>query len=127
MTEIKRHSEQDRQVVLTHDDIKNIREFYTHFQIPLTDELTKALEHWEKTPIEQITFEDQKRLRAYLAHAISTSEHQLIKDQVFSNIVTLCSKAWYEEQFDLDLEEVLTKPAQSSDLGGGGTEGEAEG
>lgn len=128
MTEIKRHSEQERLVVLTIDDVKNIREFYTHFQVPMSEELKKVLDHWENTPFDKITFDDQKRLRAFLAQSISSSEHALIKDQVFSGIVNLCGKAWYDEQFDLDLEEVLTNKDQSSDLGpaGGAGDGDAD-
>jgi hypothetical protein len=103
-----RHDLNARKVVMTAEDIKNIRDFFTHFKIEIPKPLQSILEVFEKD-ISKVTFDDQIKLRAFIAHTIVDSKHPLLTDKVFENIRKNCDAAWYDAQFDLDLEEVLTE------------------
>jgi hypothetical protein len=104
-----RHCDELKKVVLTADDVKNITEFFDHFKIEMPATLAACITQFKADPA-KFTFEDQKRIRAYLAHAVTTVDHPLIKDNVFANIRTKCDRAYYEAQFDLDLEVILKEP-----------------
>ena len=103
---MERHDLNARKVVMTADDIKNIEEFFNHFKIKMSVGLTKSIEGFKMNPA-GFTFDDQIKLRAYLAHNIVASDHPLITDKVFGNIRANCDKAWFDTQFDMDLEDAL--------------------
>ena len=71
--------------------------------------LGERIASYKKDPRE-FTFEDQKLFRAFIAHAMNTVDHPLVKDDVFKNIRAKCDKAWYDAQFDMDLEKILSAP-----------------
>lgn len=103
---MERHDLNLRKVVMTADDIKNITEFFSHFKIPIPDPLQKMLNKFNESP-GTFTFDDQIRLRAYIAHTMVSSDHPLLTDKVFGNIRANCDKAWYEAQFEMDAEEIF--------------------
>lgn len=94
-------------IVISAEDIKNIEEFFNHFRIEIPDFLQKQLDVFNNNP-NAYTLDDQKLLRAELAHAIVSSDHELMKDGVFSNIVANCDKEWFDTQFNRDFESDLT-------------------
>lgn len=108
MSNIEQHSEEQRKVVLNAEDIKNVREFSSHFQIPMPETLKVEVDKFEKLG-KNYSFEDQKKLRAYIANWMIASSHALFKDPIFDNIRTMSNEAWYEEQFHMDLEEILSE------------------
>lgn len=109
---MERHDPEKKQVVVSADDIKNIEDFFIHFKIPMPAPLESSVLKYKDNPVE-FTFEDQCKLRAYIAYAVTTVDHPLLKDQVFSTIREKCSKAYYDARFDLDLEEVLAESVKA--------------
>ena len=103
---MERHDLNERKVVITADDIKNIAEFFSHFKIKMSVGLIKSIEDFNSNPT-GFTFDDQIKLRAYLAHSIVISDHPLITDKVFNNIRTNCDRVWFDTQFDLDSQELF--------------------
>ena len=106
---MERHDVEKRQVVITADDVKNVNDFFTHFKIEMPVNLRSSIDTFTKDPT-SFTFEDQCKLRAFLAHAVTSVDHVLLKDQVFATIRAKCEKTWFEANFDMDLEKVLTEP-----------------
>lgn len=105
---MERHDLNLRKVVMTPDDIKNIEEFFGHFKIKVPVHLQKVLDKFKGNPT-GFTFDDQCQLRAFIAHTMVSSDHPLLTDKVFGNIRANCDKAWFEAQFDMDVEEVFTE------------------
>lgn len=103
---MQRHDEEKRIVVLTAEDIKNVDDFFTHFKLKAPELILNLVEKMKKDP-KSITFEDQKHFRAAIAYAMNTIDHPLVKDNAFQNIRTKCDKAWYDAQFEMDIEKVL--------------------
>jgi len=106
---MERHDEEKKKVVMTADDFKNVEEFFTHFKIEMPEVLNERIVSYKKDPRE-FSFDDQKLFRAFIAHAMNTVDHPLVKDDVFKNIRAKCEAAWYSAQFDLDLEQMLKEP-----------------
>jgi hypothetical protein len=103
-----RYDEEAQKVVMTADDFKNIEEFFTHFKIPMPELLTAVIAEYRANP-GKFEFDDQRKLRVALAHAVITAEHPLLKDDVFKNIRANCDKAFYDGQFQYDLENILVR------------------
>ena len=106
---MQRHDEEKQVVVLTAEDVKNVKDFFTHFKLKAPDMVTNLIEKMEKDP-KSITFEDQKRFRAAIAYAMNTIDHPLVKDNAFANIRAKCEKAWFDAKFEMDIDEVLREP-----------------
>jgi predicted methyltransferase len=95
-------------VVVGAEDIKNIEEFFSHFRMPMPEALQAQINVFKKDPT-AYTLDQQKLLRVEVAHAIVSSDHELMKDGVFDNITNNCDKEWFESQFQKDMEEVFSK------------------
>jgi len=104
---MERHCEEKKKVVMTADDFKNVEEFFTHFKIEMPELLNERITSYKKDPRE-FSFDDQKLFRAFIAHAMNTVDHPLVKDDVFKNIRTKCDKAWFDAQFDSDITTLLS-------------------
>lgn len=105
---MERHDEEKKNVVISLDDIKNVEDFFTHFKLTMPEMLVKAITDIRANP-SNITFENQKSFRKGIAFAMISIDHPLIKDEAFKAIRDKCETAFYSEQFDKDIEEILTK------------------
>jgi len=101
-------SNEENATLVSGEDIKNIEEFFSHFRIPVPDYLQEQLEVFKADP-NTYTMDKQKMLKSELAHAIVSSDHELMNDGVFANICQKCDKEWFETQFDRDLEDGLSE------------------
>lgn len=106
---MERHDLNLQKVVVTNDDVKNIEEFFNHFKIEMPDSLKQVIEKFKDTP-DSFSFDDQIKLRSFLAHTICSSTHPLLTDKVFDNIRKNCERAWFDAQFDFDVEDVFSEP-----------------
>ncbi len=97
-------TEAPRTVVITPDDCKIPFDFWTHFEIAMQPELKEALDKFAKNP----TIENQENVKYWLTTAISTTDHEAFKDEMFSKITQQCGNISYEMAFDRDLEKTLT-------------------
>jgi hypothetical protein len=107
---MQRHDEEKRVVVLTPEDVKNVEDFFTHFKLQTPPLMQQMLNKFKNADPKTLTFEDQKLFRAALAMSMNTVDHPLVKDQAFANIRSKCEKAWFDAQFDMDIEAVLREP-----------------
>jgi hypothetical protein len=104
--------EQQNKVVITHEDVKNVKDFFSHFNIPLAEYLTTTLNEIENA--EEVTLELQDKMRINIARAIFESEHEIFKDDLFSEVIPNCEKAWFDAQFSQDFEDAMTSDQQGS-------------
>ncbi len=105
--------EKEESVVLTQEDMRNVREFFNHFNITIPTYLDKIIKRVESE--ETITLESQKIFKTILARTISESEHELFKDSLFEEIIPECEKEWYDAQFRQDFEEAMVSPDQTQE------------
>jgi hypothetical protein len=106
---VQRHDEEKRVVVLTPEDVKNVEDFFTHFKLQPPELMRIMLEKFRKDP-KAVTFDDQKLFRAAIAMSMTSIDHPLVKDQAFVSIRTKCDKAYFDAQFDMDIEKALREP-----------------
>ena len=86
------------------EDVKNIMEMYTHFEIPLSERLDKALKDFNAVQ----SIENQRRLRYEACYDICHSTHEVLCDDMFKEMREDCAKIVYEMSFDTDLQEALS-------------------
>ena len=70
------------EIVINKDDARNVRDFFKHFNIKVTDNLNQVCDRIEKLP--EITFGDQHDFKIALCEAMVMSEHPMFKDELFA-------------------------------------------
>ncbi len=108
---MQRHDEEKQVVVLTSEDMKNVKDFFDHFKIETPVAIATMMTRFNADP-KSISFHEQKVFRAHIAHALSTVNHPLVKDKAFANIRIKCDKVWYDAQFDTDVEDLFSQPRE---------------
>lgn len=98
--------EKEKKVVISPEDCNAALDFWRHFNIPIPTELQAALDSFAADP----SFVNQEKVKLEVCRAISTTDHEAFKDEMFSKIVEECEGVTFEMQFDKDFEaEVVTK------------------
>lgn len=99
-------TEQSKTVVVSPEDCNAALDFWRHFNIPIAPELQKALDDFSADP----SFENQEKMKLEVCKAISTTDHEAFKDDMFKRITEECESMTFEMQFDKDFEaEVAVK------------------
>jgi hypothetical protein len=102
-TEVKATDEKENKVVVSAEDCSAALDFWKHFNIPLPTSLEKAVEAFSKDP----SFLNQEAVKLELCKAISTTDHEAFRDEMFSKIVEECGGVAYDMTFDRELDETL--------------------
>lgn len=98
--------EKEKKVVISPEDVNAALDFWRHFNIPITPGLLAAFTNFST----DISFENQELVKFEVCKAISETDHEAFKDDMFSKIVEECAGVTYEMQFDKDLEETVAVP-----------------
>lgn len=95
--------QQKETVNISKEDAKNVKDFFSHFNITFPDYLDNCLKSIESaSEITQFHWTD---LRVNLARALAeNSEHDLLKDELFEEVIPNCQKVWFDQQFKEDFE-----------------------
>lgn len=104
MSENNESQEKQQSVVITADDCNAALDFWRHFNIPIPSELQSAFDAFANNP----SLENQDKVKLEVCRAISETDHEAFKDDMFSKIVEECAAVTYDMQFDKDLEKTLT-------------------
>jgi hypothetical protein len=96
-------AEEVNKVVISPDDCNAALDFWRHFNIPIGVELQTAMDSFAADP----SFENQQRVKLEVTKAISTTDHEAFRDDMFKKIVEECATVSYHMQFDKDIEAVL--------------------
>lgn len=97
-------NEEEKKVVISPEDCNAALDFWRHFNIPIPEQFQKAMDDFSKSP----TFENQQAVKLEICRAISTTDHEAFKDELFKKIVEECGNVTFQMQFDRDLEEEVT-------------------
>lgn len=97
--------EKTKSIVISPDDCRVALDFWTHFNIPVPQNLADAVDSFAKDS----TLENQDKVKLEICKAIAAAEHEAFKDEMFLKIVDECISVTYEMQFDKDLEDTLTE------------------
>ena len=100
--------DQTKKVACSAEDVVNVREYSTHFNVSLPDDLIKALDTFEKDQ----TFENQNEFKLQMALWMTTSEHESFKDSLWDAPKTASNDAIFDLQFDKDVKEEFTTPVK---------------
>jgi hypothetical protein len=103
--EKKTSIEKEQKVVISPEDCNAALDFWRHFNIPIPADFQTALDAFAADP----SFINQERVKLEVCRAISTSQHEAFKDDMFSKIVEECEGVSFEMQFDKDFEATVTK------------------
>ncbi len=100
------------EIVINKEDVDNIENFFKHFEIDLPDYLKEQFVTYRNTGESGVDYslENQQRLKEELCKALALSEHELLKDELFSSVISRCEDVYFHAQFKRDFEEEITKP-----------------
>lgn len=93
-------SEKEQKVVISPEDCNAALDFWKHFNIPIPPEFQAALDAFAADP----SVVNQDRVKLEVCRAISTTDHEAFKDDMFTKIVEECEGVTFEMQFDKDFE-----------------------
>jgi hypothetical protein len=105
MSEEQKEQKEDKKVVLSPEDCNAALDFWKHFNIPIPQGLSDAIDLFSANS----TIENQDKIKLEICKAIATSDHEAFKDEMFSKIVTECETVAFDMQFDKDFEEKVTQ------------------
>lgn len=94
------------EIVINKEDVDNIENFFKHFSIELPKYLQEQFSTYRESG-DKYSLADQQRLKEELCKALALSEHELLKDELFSSVISRCEDVWFHAQFTRDLEESL--------------------
>lgn len=100
--------EDQKELVMSKDDLDNIENFFSHFEMEMPKDLRNQLDAWKHDP-DNFTVEKEKALTNAVAEALVKSKHKIFEADVWKGILSNASETYYNAQFDKDLEEVLTE------------------
>jgi len=100
--------EEKREMVLSHDDLVNLRDFYSHFKIEEPQLLKETLDLCIPDST-KFDFEQQLRIRQGLANTIAYADHPLFKLEVFDEIREPNKKISDELQLRFELHKILAE------------------
>jgi hypothetical protein len=106
---------QKKEVVISEDDIKNVRNFYQQFNSPIPQHLEDQLNEFTNSK-DNYTVEQQQKLKVSIARSILEAREEgspLIKDilqnEVWDGVVQNCRDCHFDAQFDEDVVEEFSK------------------
>lgn len=97
-------AEKEQKVAISPEDLNAALDFWRHFNIPIAAGLQTAVEAFTADP----SFANQELVTYELCAAITTTDHEAFKDEMFNMIVKECTSKHFEMQFDRDLEAEVT-------------------
>ena len=97
--------EKDTKVVISPEDCNAALDFWRHFEIPISDGLQLAFDTFSKDP----SFENQEKVKLEVCKAISETDHEAFKDEMFQRITEECGGVTFDMQFDKDFEATVTE------------------
>lgn len=95
--------ESEASVVITSSDCAECAKFFEFFNIPMPEELSKALRDFSSNPCIEL----QNEVKYQLAHAICTTDHPVFRDEAFVRIKEETSKEYDILTFDREFEKAL--------------------
>lgn len=95
----------EQKMYLSGEDVKNIRDFYDHFEIPMPDHLKTALANFESDQ----SYANQEALKLATCLAINESTHEVFTDEMFANIRADTASIAFDMSFEQGMQDILTK------------------
>lgn len=95
--------EPSQEVVITPNDCRAAYAFWEFFGIEPPEGLTRAVDNFTKTP----TFENQQEFKFQLFHAVTSTDHPILKDDLFSKIMSHLAEETDVMQFDREIKNTL--------------------
>jgi hypothetical protein len=99
------NAKSEREVTISKNDCKYIRDFFSVFTLNLPKPLQEAVDAFEKTE----ALEDQLKVKTELARFFITDEDPFIKDEFWDECRGNCQNILFHKEFDKQLAENLTK------------------
>jgi len=86
------------------EDVKNIRNFFKHFNVPGSDELETALKGFESSQ----TVDNEMLVKVAISKAMVSINHPAFTDKMFEGIYKESEEVAYRAHFDKQLVDTLS-------------------
>ncbi len=103
-------AEKEKVVVISNEDVKNIRDFFHNFKIEVPAPLETSLVNFES----DICYQNQQKIKEELCRLMVKSSHPLFHDDLFAQVIANSTKVAMEAEFNEQLVEVLTRTEEES-------------
>lgn len=94
----------EKKIVITPEECKEVQDFWKHFKVDMPAPLKVAFDAFIADP----SIVNQDAVKLEICKAISESEHEAFKDEMFKKITEECANTAYLMQFDKDLEDTVS-------------------
>lgn len=100
----------EKKIVITPEECKEVQDFWKHFKVDMPQQLKTAFDAFIADP----SIVNQDAVKLEICKAISESQHEAFKDEMFKKITEECSNTAYLMQFDKDLEDTVTVASEAA-------------
>ncbi len=104
-------SEDTEKVVVSKEDTDNVRNYSEHFGVPLSKELTEALDAFDAEP----NYKNMLKFKLEIAKWIRDSEHESFKDPLWNHPKENVEDIIYDLQFDEDVANELSNDSEKKE------------
>lgn len=102
--------EKENKVVISPEDCNAALDFWRHFEIPISAGLQSAMDSFAADP----SFDNQQKVKLEVCRAISETDHEAFKDEMFKRIVEECAGVTFNMQFDKDFETTVSEKKETT-------------
>lgn len=101
-----------KEVCIDNEDVKNIIDFFRHFEIKMPDDLTEALKAFEEAQVRNAPDGElcllQNTLRTALCRCIVERNADAFKNEIFNEVVENCKKVIFIDSFENQVKDLVT-------------------
>ena len=98
-----------KSIVIKEEDIQHIKQFFTHFNVPMPEKLAKIVNNYDPNTF---SLRDQEYLRAALTESIvymrDVVKHELFTPKECDPLIEHCRASLFDIEFNLQMEEALS-------------------
>ena len=112
--------QEKKEVVISEDDVKNVRNFFSQFNSPIPSHLEESLNDFTNNS-DSYTIEQQGQLKVSIARSLLEAKEggsDLLKDilsnEVWDGVMNNCQEAHFNAQFDETVVEELGKTPEEA-------------
>ena len=96
-------AEKETKVVISPEDCNAALDFWRHFDIPIAPSLQAAIDDFAK----EASVANQDKVKLEVCKAISQTDHEAFKDEMFKKIAEECGSVTFDMEFDKDFEQTV--------------------
>lgn len=97
-------TQENEKVIVSSEDTDNVRNYSVHFGVPLTPELSAAMDAFDQDQ----SFRNMQMFKLELCKWLLSSQHESFKDPLWNHPKSRAEGIVFDLQFEKDVEDVLS-------------------